>query len=176
MKWNPGGWMSGLKALPGQIDESIRQQAQGRALLAQRAGRGRNREFFYRQPADVVAARMVNDGATSGFTGGLGQDDLAALLANQANRRAVARSVVPQLNRGPMGIGQMGVMEAINTGIATNPLARRVALPVAIGVGGGLATAGVTSAGQGLLQLMGFMQQGQQTAQAREESPLIQQA
>lgn len=177
MKWNPGGWMSGLKALPAQIDDSIRQQAQGRALLAQREGRRRNREFFYRQPADVVAARMMNDGANSGFTSAMGLEDLTALLKEQANRRAMATAVVPGLNRGPMGVGRMGVMEAINTGIAENPYMRRGALPTAIVGGGALATGAVlpavTSFGQGLMQLAGFMQQGQQTAQAREESPLL---
>jgi hypothetical protein len=174
VNWNP------LKAVQGaasSLDQAVRDQAARRALQNTQAGDRRNRSFLYSQQPDAVAARLINDGAIpqGHAMAGMAESDLARALANRRARRAVADEVVPGMNRGPAAMTQMGVMEAINTGIATNPYVRRGVLPAAIGGGGLLAGAAITPAAQQLMALMGFMQQGQQAAEARDESPLIQQ-
>jgi hypothetical protein len=78
----------------------------------------------------------------------------------------------PMLNRGPGGLTQRGVMEAINQEIAENKYARRIGLPAAIAAGGVGAGVAVTPAAQGLINLMQYMQAGDQQQERVEQSPL----
>lgn len=174
MNWNP---LKSVQSAAGSLDQAVRDQAARRALQNAQSGERVNRAFFYNQKPDTLAARLLNDQAIpkSHPLAGKSQQELEQALANRRARRAVVDELVPGMNRGPLGMTQMGVLEAINTGIATNDYVRRGLLPAAIGGGGLLAGAAITPAAQQLMALMGFMQQGQQTAEARDESPLIQQ-
>jgi hypothetical protein len=66
----------------------------------------------------------------------------------------------------------MGFGEAVYRGIAENKYIRRGLLPTAIGGGGLLAGAAVTTGAQNLMALMQYMQAGDQQQERVEESPL----
>lgn len=87
-------------------------------------------------------------------------------------RRGLADQFAPQMNRGPMGMTQMGLVEGANNLIANNVAVRRGALPAAVAGGGVLAGAALTEGAQQLMALMGFMQQGAEQEQRAQASPL----
>jgi len=149
-------------------DSWVAAEAAKRAAGAKAAGVERQRDYVMNMAPETVATRLQSE---------LGKSDkwrasVLGRLRNDAKRPGVAASYGDQLNRGPMQLTQRGVMEAINQGIAENPLVRRGVLPAAIGGGGVMAGAVVTAGAQNLLALMQFMQGGQQQQERVEQSPL----
>jgi hypothetical protein len=136
------------------------------------AGIGRNREYIRTQAPETAAARISSE-AHRGFA----QGSLEQLLrGNRGRIEEISSYYAPQMRRGPAQMSQMGVMEAINTGIATNPYVRRVALPTAVVGGGTLAGVAMTEAAQQLLGVMDYLRAGDESEQRTAQSPLIQQA
>ena len=170
---------------PGQVfsaaDQAIANQAAARVMANSRSGQARNMRFLGSQPADTVARRLINDGVSlpgpfgMAASGASPEQDLAALIGAEGNRRALQRSgVAEQMKRGMFG--NQGFMEAVNAGIATNPYVRRVALPTAVVGGGALAGVAMTEAAQQLLGVMDYLRAGDESEQRTAQSPLIQQA
>lgn len=90
------------------------------------------------------------------------------LLLSEAQRRAMADQHAAGMPRGFGGMAPVGPREAIAQKIHDSAAFRRYGFPLAtIGIG-----AGVTAGAQQLLDLMGFMQEGQQTQQRAAESPI----
>lgn len=153
-------------------------------MANQRSGYARNLRFIGSQPAETVARRLIDDNvnlpgpfgmAASGSDPEQRLKDLAAMIGAEGNRRVLRGSdVSQQMKRGRFG--NEGFMEAVNRGIATNDIVRRVALPTAVAGGGVLAGAGVTAGAQQLWALMDFMRAGEESEQRTAQSPLIQQA
>jgi hypothetical protein len=168
----------------GAADQAIASQAAARAESNRRSGVVRNMKFIASQPADTVAQRLIADGvqlpgpfgmAAAGGSPERAVQGLAAMIGAEGNRRVLRGSgVAHQMRRGRFG--PQGVMEAINSGIATNPYVRRGVLPTAVVGGGALAGAGVTAGAQQLWALMDFMRAGQESEERTAQSPLIQQA
>jgi hypothetical protein len=188
VQFAPKQWMKGFGQAvqnPGQVfsaaDQAIANQAAARAMANSRSGQARNMRFLASQPADTVARRLINDGVSlpgpfgMAASGASPEQDLAALIGAEGGRRALRGSNVPsQMHRG--NFGPQGFMEAVNTGIATNPYVRRGVLPTAVAGGGLMAGAGVTAGAQQLWALMDFMRAGDENEQRTAQSPLIQQA
>jgi len=202
VRFTPKAWMQGLgRALqnPGQAlgaaDQAVANQAAARSARNQQAGFGRNRSFLETQAPDTVARRLVSEGVQ--LPAGMvdtdrlprwdgqhwsappsqaeGIEQLTKRISAEGGRRGLVEAGVHnQMNRGRFGT--QGFMEAVNSGIATNPYVRRVALPTAVVGGGALAGAGVTAGAQQLWALMDFMRAGEESEQRTAQSPLIQQA
>jgi hypothetical protein len=158
-------------------DGWVASEAAKRADAARGAGERRSRAaVMLGRPDDVaneIAGRM---GSTKEQLKSLTGVMRGIHAQNPRQRRSdlsqAADLYGPMLNRGPWGLTQQGVMEAINQGIAEKALVRRGALPAAIGGGGLLAGAAVTTGAQNLMALMQFMQGGDQQQQRVEQSPL----
>jgi hypothetical protein len=170
MDW--GSIRARLSQAASGLDQRIAAEAAARAEGNRGAGIERNRQFVMGQQPATAAARISAE-AHGGFAGG----SLEKLLSGNRGRIGeIANHYAPQMRRGPMATSQMGVMEAINSGIANNPIARRVVLPTAVAGGGLMAGAGVTAGAQKLYELMAFMRLGQESEERTAQSPLIQQA
>jgi len=190
VNWAPKQWWNSVGNAvrnPGQAlsaaDRAIQDQAAARSAQNQQAGFARNQTFLESQPADTVARQLVSQKVklpgAFGMAGSLPDsqaiDELTKLIEVEGNRRALAESGVHyQMNRGRMRGGQ-GFMEAVNSGIATNPFVRRGVLPTAVVGGGALAGAGVTAGAQQLWALMDFIRAGEESEERTARSPLIQQ-
>lgn len=155
-------------------DAWIAAEARKRQLDAMKAGINRNVDYVMSRPAETVASRLATDLGKDGNW----RDQMASALGGQGAgqtyaRQSVADAFGPQMNRGPMQMGQMGVLEALNRGIAENRYIRRGALPAAIAVGGVMGGVGVTAAAQRLAALTGHMQEEQDRDARAAQSPLI---
>lgn len=161
------GWMQGKL---GALDARVADEASKRARSAQAAGVLRSRNAIRTGDPGTMAQRI-------GDAGGLNAADVAAIqaqLGTAQGRRVVSNQYAAEMPRGPMGMGQMGLMEALNTGIAQNKVVRRGVLPVGVAAGGVAGGMLLTEGAQQLLQLMGFLR-GEQQEQARTDtSPLAQ--
>jgi len=169
------GWFGDMRSRLGQaaggLDQRIQAEAAARATRNMEAGIGRNREYIRTQAPETAAARISGEAH-----GGFARGSLEQLLrGNRGRIEEISNHYAPQMRRGPAQTSQMGVMEAINTGIATNPYVRRGVLPTAVAGGGMLAGAGVTAGAQQLWALMDFMRAGEDNEQRTAQSPLIQQ-
>ena len=146
---------------------------QDAALRSERIARLRktreNAQWVRQRAPDVVARELRDQGIV---TDDAGMANAAAQLGQDSTRDAYIRSIRGRMNRGPFMKGQMGVREGLNHAIANNAVVRRGVLPVAVGGGGLMAGAALTTGAQNLMALMDFMQ-GSQEQQARvEQSPL----
>ena len=170
MDW--GSIRARLSQAASGLDQRIAAEAAARAEGNRGAGIERNRQFVMGQQPATAAARISAE-AHGGFAGG----SLETLLSGNRGRIGeIANHYAPQMRRGPMATSQMGVMEAINSGIASNPYVRRGVLPTAVAGGGLMAGAGVTAGAQQLWALMDFMRSGEASEERTAQSPLIQQA
>jgi len=149
-----------------KIDGAVQRQAADRMSRGRTAGIGGNRSLVYGDTnRDEVINRIMGGMRPPGKS-------MEAVIRGQLDspegRAKVARQYAPDMRRGPGGYTGRGVMEMINQGIAENAYVRRGVLPTAVVGGGALMTAGA----QQLLALMGFMQEGSQTGERTENSPL----
>lgn len=158
-----GNFIGGLAS---NIDGAVQRQAADRMARGRTAGISRNRSLVYGDTnRDEVISRIM---------GGMRppEKSMEAAIRDQLNspegRAKVARQHASGMRRGPGGVTERGVMEMINQGIAENAYVRRGVLPTAIVGGGAL----LTAPAQQLLALMGFMEQGSQTSERTENSPL----
>jgi hypothetical protein len=147
-------------------DDAVKSQAAGRMARGRAAGIKTNRGLVYGDTdRDMVISRIM---------GGMRppEKSMEAAIRDQLGspegRARVARQYAPNMSRGPGGYTDRGLMELVNEGIAENAYVRRGVLPTAVVGGGALMTAGA----QQLLALMGFMQEGSQTGERKENSPL----
>ena len=154
-----------------RTDDFVRDEAIARAAAARAVGQERNtNDFLDRAVSDRegLARRVASD---LGWADDRRAKFLAALDKVQGNQGAqmnLAERYGDRMKRGPAGLMQQGFVEAVNEGIATNAYVRRGALPAAIVGGGALLTEGA----QQLLALMGFIEEGNETAARANESPL----
>lgn len=168
------GFTAGLRT----ADDYVGQEAFKRSLKNSAAGERRNRARLMLDSPDAVAA-MVGDrmgmdsAAVNDLRGVVTAIDAMNPRARRVARAGFADEYAAQLPRGPMGMTQMGPMEAINAGIAGNRYVRRGVLPTAIAGGGLMAGAAVTTGAQNLMALMEFMRGGAAQQERTEQSPLI---
>jgi hypothetical protein len=145
---------------------------QDAALRSERIARirkTRENAQWARQTAPDAVARELRD---QGIIDDAGMVDAVDRLKQDSTREAYIRSIRGQMNRGPFMKGEMGVREGLNHAIANNAVVRRGVLPVAVGGGGLMAGAAVTTGAQNLMALMDFMQSGQEQQARVEQSPL----
>jgi len=154
-----------------QLDTGVRDAAIRSERIA-RIRKTRENEEWARRTAmgnpQAVADQLLTQKVISQGEHG----NAVAMLSQDATRDAYIRSIRGQMNRGPAAIGQMGVREGLNHAIANNAVVRRGVLPVAVGGGGLMAGAAVTTGAQNLMALMQFMQGGQEQQARVEQSPL----
>jgi hypothetical protein len=161
--------VQGIQAL----DQGVQVSARRGQRSALNAGIGRGREYLMTRPTETVVNRIGGDLGLDEAA----KDALRTRLQDPWERSAVANEYARRLKRGPFGpvmdgMTQMGFVEAMNRGIAENKYIRRGLLPTAIGGGGLLAGAAVTTGAQNLMALMQYMQAGDQQQERVEESPL----
>lgn len=149
-------------------DSAIAAQAAQRQALNMQAGVGRNREAFMNGTPEELAQRIGSEKGMSDPQ----REALRRRLEITTDRTKLADRYSPGMNRGPFEMGQQGIMEMINQGIAQNPVVRRGVLPTAVAGGGIMGGALVTEGAQQLMALMGFMQQGAEQQERAEQSPL----
>lgn len=158
-----GNFIGGLAS---NIDGAVQRQAADRMARGRTAGISRNRSLVY---GDTNRDEVINR-----IMGGMRPPEksmeaiIRGRLDSPEGRAKVARQYASDMRRGPGGLTGRGAMEMINQGIAESDLVRRGVLPTAVVGGGALMTAGA----QQLLALMGFMQEGSQTGERTENSPL----
>jgi hypothetical protein len=150
-------------------DRWVAGEAAKRGAAAMQAGVDRNRAYVMGQSPETVGSRLASELG--------GKDDswrkqMIGALGSQSGRQMAADQYAAGMNRGPMQIGQQGLAEAVNMGIANNRYVRRGLLPAAIGGGGLMAGAAVTAGAQNLMALMDFMSAGREQEQRVEQSPL----
>jgi hypothetical protein len=155
------------------LDRGIQVSARRGQRSALNAGIGRGREYLMTRPTETVVDRIGSDLGLDEAA----KDALRTRLQDPWERSAVANEYARRLKRGPFppvmeGGTQMGFGEAVYRGIAENKYIRRGLLPTAIGGGGLLAGAAVTTGAQNLMALMQYMQAGDQQQERVEESPL----
>jgi len=164
-----------VQSAPGNLDSWVASQAAKRASSNKAAGVARNVSFVEGAQTDGDRKKVI-ERITRGMSPGAGQavpgagmeSQIEALLQSKKGRQQVAREYSPTMRRGPGEFTGRGFMEMVNEGIAGNAYVRRGVLPTAVVGGGALMTAGA----QQLLALMGFMQEGSQTGERTENSPL----
>jgi hypothetical protein len=158
-------------------DQWVAAEAAKRADAARSAGERRGRAAVMFGKPDVVAKEIASRMGSSeeqlkSLTGVLSGIHAQSPRQRRSELSQAAQLYGPMLNRGPGGMTQRGFLEAVNQGIAENPYVRRGVLPAAIGGGGLLAGAAVTTGAQNLMALMEFMQGGQAQQERVESSPL----
>jgi hypothetical protein len=153
------------------IDQSVQLQARRSERGYRQAGIRRAADWMSeRAPSNpaAVAEQMVTQGAIPDAE----RPAAEQALGDQALRDAYIQRHAAKMNRGRGMITKRGLREGLNHQIATNAVVRRGVLPVAVGGGGVLAGAAVTTAAQDLMALMGFMEQGMAQQERVEQSPL----
>lgn len=163
------------------LDQRVVQHSLAQEALAREVGQRRNADLVNSGRNDrEVAERIVKggayrdpDGAVNylGLETGKDRQDFSAYLQDLMSgggRQQVVDLYGQDMARGPGGMSGRGVMERLHGTMASNPYVRRGV----IGGGGVMAGAGMTAGAQQLLALIEYMQQGQQTAQRAEQSPL----
>ena len=154
-----------------QLDSRVASDALARETAARDAGIRKQRAgIMFGSPSEVARTIGGQQGWTEQRVAGVEQ---GINQGGRQYRRTLADEFAPQMNRGPMGIGQMGMTERANNLIANNVYVRRGALPAAVAGGGVLAGAALTEGAQQLMALMGFMQQGAEQEQRAQTSPLV---
>jgi hypothetical protein len=154
-------------------DSRIAGEAAKRAIAARDSGIERNRNtFLYGRPDEMSQVVGQLDNLTEEQTRGLLEEMKRNADTNKEYRPGMADMYASRMNRGPMGIGQMGMAERANDLIANNVYVRRGVLPTAVAGGGIMGGALVTEGAQQLMALMGFMQQGAEQQERAEQSPL----
>lgn len=151
-----------------QLDTGV-QDAALRSERIARIRKTRENAQWARQRVPGVVARELRD---QGIIDNAGMANAVAQLGRDSTMEAYIRSIRGKMNRGPFGKGQMGVREGLNHAIANNAVVRRGVLPVAVGGGGLMAGAALTTGAQNLMALMDFMQGGQEQQARVEQSPL----
>jgi len=149
-------------------DGYVRDEAARRAAADKAAGMAVNQDYMMSKPAETVAGRV----ASQFGKGEKWRDQMARNLSDPGRRSKIATALSPQLNRGPLQVGERGFWEGVNQGIAENKYIRRGLLPAAVGGGGLMAGAAVTTGAQNLINLMQYMQAGDQQQERVEQSPL----
>ena len=154
-------------------DSWVAGEAAKRATAARDTGIEKNRNtFLHGRPDEMSQVVCQLDGLTEEQTRGLLEEMNRNADTNKEYRPGMADMYAPRMNRGPMGIGQMGMTERANNLIANNVYVRRGVLPAAVAGGGIMGGALVTEGAQQLMALMGFMQQGAEQQERAERSPL----
>lgn len=168
-----GQWAKG-------VDTGFANRAVAGEAAARDAGIGRNREAAMNMNREQLLNRLSTEA-------GLGQGELDAYgkrydsvmkrpeAQRQKHMGLLADDVAPQLNRGPAGIGKMGLMERLSSQAANNRYVRRGAYPALIAGGTVAGGAALTEGAQQLMALMAYMNESEQTAQRTEQSPLASQ-
>jgi|LakMenEpi03Aug12_release.lakeMendotaPanAssembly.Ray.scaffolds.fasta_scaffold162321_4 hypothetical protein len=149
-------------------EQWVAAEAAKRAAADKAAGMAASQEYMMSRPAETVAGRV----ASQFGKGEKWRDQMVRNLSDPGRRSRIAAALAPQLNRGPFQLTKRGFGEAMNQGIAENKYIRRGLLPTAIGGGGLMAGAAVTTGAQNLMALMQYMQAGDQQQERVEQSPL----
>jgi hypothetical protein len=171
-----------LMAALGQIDQRMKSHWDKVETGARVGASGRYRDIIANQrmaperTAEMIVGRTpsmiererrapVAEGAT------VRKAEVARVMSGlQANPAMVADQYAPGMNRGPLG-GERGVIES--TAVAmNNPYVRRGGL-IAAGAGAAVGTGALLTEGaQQLLQLMDFLQHGEEVQARAASSPL----
>lgn len=167
-----------MKGLAARADQWVQNKALANMYAARDAGAERARAMIRDDAAgnyrDEVIHRIKN-GLVANKQLPLDEATLRQIeqdMTTDDGRRMVADRHGYTMRRGPGGFTGRGAGEIAYQTIAENPYARRGLLAAAGGtaiLGGGAA---LTEGAQQLLALMEYMNQGQQTSQRAEDSPL----
>ena len=133
-----------------QRDAQVGQLAGLLRLQAQESGIERNREMLLNAPEEEVMQRVMAERALKRDSA-QEEKHRRAIRMGGAAREKHFKGYAPDMNRGPMGIGEQGILEMLAGAMENNRTARVAGLyaPAAVmGVGG------LTAAGQGLLELI----------------------
>lgn len=160
------------------VDQWVQDKATADMYAARAAGAERNRAMILSDAAgnyrDEVIQRIKNGMSAEKYA----PPDEATLqqirqdLTTDDGRRMIADRYGYMMRRGPGGHTGRGIRERISQEIAQNPYVRRGAMPAAVGTGTVMGGMALTEGAQQLLALMEYMNQGQQTAERVESSPL----
>lgn len=151
-----------------QADEAVKRHFLRKSMADRRAGIARVESNLANGRPDVMGKEI----ATQFKLDDAQRDAVIARLKDPAQSAGVAAEYAHRMNRGMNHVGRRGPMESVHRGIAGNAVLRRGVLPAAIGGGGLLAGAAVTTGAQNLMALMEFMQGGQAQQERVENSPL----
>lgn len=146
------------------LDAKVRTQAEANEAVAREAAMRRRRDYLENSPQQQMVQEVADN-----------MNRPVADVQQQLNslgRDAFLDQVMPHVNRGRGGIGQRGLREQLSHDMASNRYIRRGVYPALIAGGAVAGGAGLTEGAQQLMALMDFMQQGQETAERVEESPL----
>lgn len=155
---------SGIGRQLKDLDEGVRTRAEADVAVAQEAAMRRRRDYLENSAPDVVAREVAS--SMNRPVADVQQE------LNSLGRDAFLDQVMPHVNRGRGGFGKRGLREQLSHDMASNRYVRRGAYPALIAGGAVAGGAGLTEGAQQLMALMDFMQQGQETVQRVEESPL----
>lgn len=157
-----------LKTALQTLDSEVAARAARSERIARMRGVRRNADWMATRPATSVAEQLRTQGAITDAD----MAQVTADLLDPATQAATVNRYKRSMNRGPGGMGKMGLIEGANHLIANEAWARRGALPAAVAGGAVAGGAALTEGAQQLMALMGFMQQGREQQERTAESPL----
>jgi hypothetical protein len=174
-------WQGMVNSSVGQkmkgVDTDFANRAVAGEIAARDAGIGRNREAAMNMNRDQLIKRLSTEAGldtTELDKYGRRYDSVMSRPEAQRERHMglLADDVAPLLNRGPAGIGKMGLLEGLSSQAANNRYVRRGAYPALIAGGTVAGGAALTEWAQQLMSLMAYMNESEATEQRVEQSPL----